>query len=98
MQFDPRTIRLGVVSHHYRDSWEWNDHLMGEADERVRAWVAAGSGSGALDAVRAALDEDLNTPEAVAAIDAAAAQGLGVSEAAALLGVDTTDPVAHFAG
>ena len=88
-QWDPRTIRLGVVSHHYRDSWEWNDRIMPEADERVRAWVAAGSGSGGLDDVRAALDHDLDTPGAVAMIDAAARSGLGVSEAAALLGLDT---------
>ena len=37
--------------------------------------------------VRAALDDDLDTPAALAAIDAAAAAGQGVSEAAALLGV-----------
>ena len=34
------------------------------------------------------LDDDLDTPGAVAAIDAAAARGAGVGEAAALLGVD----------
>jgi hypothetical protein len=33
------------------------------------------------------LDDDLDVPTAVAAIDAAAAAGLGVSEAAGLLGV-----------
>ena len=62
-------------------------------DERLRAWVAAGNGGGALDEVRAALDEDLDTPGAIEAIDRAAAKGLGVSEAAALLGVVTDRPV-----
>lgn len=91
--WDPRSIRLACIGHHYRDSWEWHDELMGAATERLSSWVAAGSGDAALDQVRAALDEDLDTPGAVAAIDAAAAKGLGVSQAAALLGVDVSRPV-----
>ena len=45
-------------------------------------------GDGALEAVRAALDDDLDTPSALAAIDAAAANGQPVRSAADLLGVD----------
>ena len=86
-EWDPRSIRLACLVHHYRESWEWHDTLMPEAEERLTAWVAAGAGDAALDEVRIALDEDLDTPAAVAAIDAAAALGLGVSRAAALLGV-----------
>jgi len=93
-QWDPRSIRLTVMDNHYRTPWEWNEQRMPTNDERLRSWVAAGNGSGALDEVRAALDEDLNTPEAIAAIDRAAARGVGVSEAAALLGVFTNRPVA----
>jgi L-cysteine:1D-myo-inositol 2-amino-2-deoxy-alpha-D-glucopyranoside ligase len=59
---------------------------MAEADERLNRWRAAGEGDGALDDVRAALDDDLDTPAAVAAIDAAT-QGSGISAAAALLGI-----------
>ena len=92
-RWDPRSIRLTCVGHHYRDSWEWHDDLLVGADERLRRWVAAGDGGGALDQVRAALDDDLDTPGAVAAIDAAVAAGRGVSEAAALLGVRTDRPV-----
>ena len=84
---DPRAIRLAVVAHHYRDSWEWNDATMPEADARLDRWLAAGEGDGALEVVRAALDDDLDTPAAVAAIDTAAAAGHGVGDAAALLGV-----------
>ncbi len=91
--WDPRSVRLACVGHHYRDGWEWHGGLLPEADERLRRWVGAGEGSGALEQVRAALDEDLDTPGAVAAIDSAAARGLGVSEAAALLGVRTGRPV-----
>ena len=92
--WDPRVIRLAVVSHHYRNPWEWDDALMPTNDDRLRSWRAAGNGSGALDEVRSALDEDLDTPGAIAAIDRAAARGVGVSEAAALLGVDVSRPVA----
>lgn len=93
-EWDPRTIRLAVVGHHYRESWEWDPALMATNQERVARWIASGVGSGALDQVRAALDEDLDTPAAIAAIDRAAASGLAVSEAALLLGVDTSSPLA----
>jgi L-cysteine:1D-myo-inositol 2-amino-2-deoxy-alpha-D-glucopyranoside ligase len=93
MLWDPRAIRLACVSHHYRNSWEWHGELMSVASERLDRWVSAGEGSSALEDVRAALDEDLDTPAAVAAIDRAAAKGLGVSDAAALLGVRTDRPV-----
>jgi L-cysteine:1D-myo-inositol 2-amino-2-deoxy-alpha-D-glucopyranoside ligase len=86
-EWDPRAIRLAVLAHHYRDSWEWDDDLMPEASERLERWQHAGSGDGALAEVRGALDDDLDTPAAVAAIDAAARSGQGVSAAAALLGV-----------
>lgn len=92
-QWDPRSIRLTVVQHHYRNSWEWNDALMPNNDERLRRWVAAGAGSAGLDRVRAALDDDLDTPGAIEIIDAVAASGRGVSEAAMLLGVDTSRSV-----
>ncbi len=92
-EFDARAIRLAIVAHHYRDSWEWNDQLMPAATARLSSWVAAGPGPAALDEVRAALDDDLDTPGAVAAIDAAASTGLGVGDAAALLGVVVARPV-----
>ncbi len=91
--WDPRAIRLACIAHHYRNSWEWNEQLMPAATERLAAWVAAGTGDAALDAVRGALDDDLDTPAAVAAIDAAVATGSGASRAAALLGVDVSRPV-----
>jgi L-cysteine:1D-myo-inositol 2-amino-2-deoxy-alpha-D-glucopyranoside ligase len=88
-QWDPMAIRLLLLEEHYRTGWEWDDTRIGRADERLQAWRAAGSGSGdaALDEVRAALDDDLDVPTAIAAIDAAVAAGHGVSDAALLLGV-----------
>ncbi len=85
--WDPGAVRLAILAHHYRFDWEWDDTLMPRAAQRLDRWRVAGEGAGALAEVRAALDDDLDTPTALAAIDQAAAAGLGVSEAAALLGV-----------
>ena len=87
-EWEPMVVRIAIVSHHYRDSWEWSTALMPAAAARLARWRAAGAGSAALDDVRDALDADLDTPAAIAAIDRAAAAGGGVSEAAALLGID----------
>ncbi len=87
-QWDPRSIRLALVAQHYRHEWEWNDAMMPAAEARLERWLVAGEGDGALDAVRSALDDDLDAPTAVAAIDDAASRGEGVSTAAMLLGVD----------
>ena len=88
-EWESMAIRLAVVKHHYRDSWEWHDDLMPEAAERLDRWRSNGQESGAdvLEEVRRRLDDDLDTPGAVAAIDDAATAGADVSAAAALLGV-----------
>ncbi len=87
-QWDPRAIRLAIIEHHYRREWEWDDDLMPRNAQRLDQWCMADTGDAALADVRAALDDDLDTPGALAAIDAAAAAGHGVGDAAALLGVD----------
>ena len=88
-EWEPMAIRLGIIEHHYRTEWEWDDELMPRSARRLEAWrAAAGGRSGdVLTAVREALDDDLDTPAAFAAIDAAAARGEDVGAAAALLGV-----------
>jgi L-cysteine:1D-myo-inositol 2-amino-2-deoxy-alpha-D-glucopyranoside ligase len=88
--WDPRAIRLAVVANHYRTPWDWDDAIMPAAADRLARWHAGGAADGdsALDAARAALDDDLDTPAAVRAIDEAADAGKDVSLAAALLGVD----------
>ena len=89
--WDTRAIRLAIVGHHYRTEWDWWDGLMDEAAERLSRWEAAGTGDGGIEEVRFALDEDLDTPRAVAALDEAAAAGRGVSSGAALLGIRLED-------
>lgn len=90
--FDVRSIRLALVANHYRTEWEWDEEIMPAAAQRLDRWVTASASAaaqdGALELVRAALDNDLDTPAAVAAIDAAVEAGAGVGDAAALLGVD----------
>jgi L-cysteine:1D-myo-inositol 2-amino-2-deoxy-alpha-D-glucopyranoside ligase len=86
-EWDPMAIRLMIVENHYRTAWEWDDTRMPRAHERLERWRRAGAGDGGLDEVRARLDDDLDTPGALAAIDAAAAAGLGVGTAAGLLGI-----------
>ena len=67
--WDSRAIRLAVLAHHYRHEWDWDDDVMPDATHRLKRWQAAAGGEGAgtgqpvLEAVRAALDDDLDTPE-----------------------------------
>jgi L-cysteine:1D-myo-inositol 2-amino-2-deoxy-alpha-D-glucopyranoside ligase len=84
---DPLTIRLAIISQHYRTSWEWRPELLEVAAERLGRWRAGGTGEAALVEVRARLDDDLDVPGALAEIDAAASKGHGVSAALGLLGL-----------
>lgn len=91
-EWDPRAIRLAIIEHHYRREWEWEPTLMPRNAARLEAWSSAARRGGAdgervIEDVRAALDDDLDTPHALATIDAAAAAGHDVRSAAALLGV-----------
>ncbi len=88
--WEPATVRLALLAHHYRHDWEWTDGDLPKAAARLSAWRRAGGGpdgEGALAAVRAALDDDLDTPLALAAVDAEASAGRDPRAAAALLGV-----------
>ena len=92
-QHDPMAIRLGLIEHHYRTEWEWDDGLMARNEARLAQWKSAAhvgdsqGDSGLLAEVRAALDNDLDSPTAVQLIDAAAKNGVAVGDSARLLGV-----------
>ncbi|HVE93393.1 MAG TPA: cysteine--tRNA ligase [Acidimicrobiales bacterium] len=86
-EWDSAAVRLAILTHHYRPGWDWTDALMPAAESRLAKWREAGAGDAVMDEVREALDDDLDTPRALAAIDDAVASGHGVSSAAALLGV-----------
>lgn len=83
-------VRLALLDQHYRDDWDWRDDLLRRAQSRLATWrstQSTGRASTVLEDVRAALDDDLNTPAALRAIDDAAHAGAHVTSAAALLGI-----------
>ena len=91
---EPAAIRLALLDH-YRSQWQWTADSLPEAQERLGAWrQAAAWASDAelpatvelLDAVRDAISEDLNAPDALAAIDAWAASVLKNAASAATEG------------
>jgi L-cysteine:1D-myo-inositol 2-amino-2-deoxy-alpha-D-glucopyranoside ligase len=88
-EWEPAAIRTAIIGHHYRTEWSWDDDLMPDALARLSAWrqSAGGYPNDVLDRVRDALDDDLDTPGAFAAMDEAAATGHDVGEAADLLGI-----------
>jgi L-cysteine:1D-myo-inositol 2-amino-2-deoxy-alpha-D-glucopyranoside ligase len=89
-------IRTALLAHHYRTDWEWTAEDMPTAALRLEAWRkatpseqpgGAGGEDPALEAVRRALDDDLDTPAALAALDDLADRGIPVDRGAELLGI-----------
>jgi L-cysteine:1D-myo-inositol 2-amino-2-deoxy-alpha-D-glucopyranoside ligase len=72
---DPRAIRLALMRHHYRAGFEWYDTDLDEGTAQLHRLVAAANASsGPAPApyarrVREALDNDLDAPKAVEALD-----------------------------
>ncbi len=103
-EWEAPAIRLALLSHHYRHDWEWTAEDMPAAASRLARWrghetlpaparpdAPGGQPHGhdaSLEAVRSFLDDDLDTPGALDALDALAAAGEPVRQGAALLGVD----------
>jgi L-cysteine:1D-myo-inositol 2-amino-2-deoxy-alpha-D-glucopyranoside ligase len=73
---DPMAIRLALLAQHYRRDWDWTDELLTSATQRLGHWreaVRLEAGINAdqtVELMRSALADDLNTPDALAAIDA----------------------------
>ncbi|MBM3687028.1 MAG: cysteine--1-D-myo-inosityl 2-amino-2-deoxy-alpha-D-glucopyranoside ligase [Actinobacteria bacterium] len=71
----PGAVRLAVLAHHYRDDWDWTETGLSEAQERIERWTRAVSldagpaWESVVDAVRAAIADDLDTPVAIRAVD-----------------------------
>ena len=59
-------VRLALLSHHYREDWEWRESDITEAGARLDRWrsAARGDGEAGLTEVRNCLDNDLDAPDA----------------------------------
>ena len=106
---DPRAVRLALMRHHYRSGFEWHDTDIDEGNALLhRLLAAAGCPDGAdpapfAERVRAAIDNDLDTPRAVDALDDLASAVLSggsspeapgvLLELGRLLGLDLTRPL-----
>ncbi|MBO3093619.1 cysteine--1-D-myo-inosityl 2-amino-2-deoxy-alpha-D-glucopyranoside ligase [Cellulomonas dongxiuzhuiae] len=79
---EPMAVRLAVLAHRYREDWEWTDEGLLAAQQRVVTWRRALAGNGGPDAgpvlagIRAAVADDLDTPRALATVDAWAVTAL----------------------
>ncbi|MCL0120187.1 cysteine--1-D-myo-inosityl 2-amino-2-deoxy-alpha-D-glucopyranoside ligase [Corynebacterium pygosceleis] len=74
---EPEAIRLGVFASGYRDDRDWSEKVLAEAERRLALWRRAaetasdtGAATELVQRVRAALADDLDTPGALAAVDA----------------------------
>ncbi|MGQ4575190.1 cysteine--1-D-myo-inosityl 2-amino-2-deoxy-alpha-D-glucopyranoside ligase [Dermabacteraceae bacterium P7006] len=81
---DPRAIRLVLLSQHYRRDWEWRDEMLVSARERLNNYrrAAAADDPETCLAVRRALRDDLDTPQALRLLDAWAQKHAPKDEAA----------------
>ena len=73
---DPMAIRLVLLARHYRTDWDYTPDLLEVATARLDRWREALSvnlgadAASTVAAVRAAVADDLDTPAALAAVDA----------------------------
>jgi len=82
-------VRLSLLSQHYRGDWTWTEDVLEGGRRRLSRYAertGASDGAALLDEVRAALDEDLDAPSALQAIDEAP-RGTDLSPSLALLGI-----------
>ena len=106
---DPRAIRLALMRHHYRAGFEWHDTDLEDGNALLHRLVAAAECPDGADPrpfaarVRDALDNDLDSPRALEALDDLASAVLSgghdtsapgvLRELGALLGLDLERPV-----
>jgi L-cysteine:1D-myo-inositol 2-amino-2-deoxy-alpha-D-glucopyranoside ligase len=77
---DPMAIRAALLDGHYRDERPWSDDALARATSRLATWREAAARPGRPDQetvteIREALADDLDTPRALLALDAWAADG-----------------------
>jgi L-cysteine:1D-myo-inositol 2-amino-2-deoxy-alpha-D-glucopyranoside ligase len=111
---DPRAIRLALLRHHYRHGFEWYHTDLEEGTALLHRLVAAATRPSGPDPrayaqrVREAIDDDLDTPHALDALDDLASAILSggddpsarsvLCELGGLLGVDLERPITDGSG
>jgi L-cysteine:1D-myo-inositol 2-amino-2-deoxy-alpha-D-glucopyranoside ligase len=106
---DPRAIRLALLRHHYRHGFEWFDTDLEEGTALLHRLLAAAERPAGPDPrpfaqrIRDAIDDDLDTPRALDALDDLASAILSggedpsahdvLCELAQLLGIDLERPI-----
>jgi len=91
-RFDADSIRVTLLRHHYRESWEYSEAELTDAarwvadlQKAASAAVKVGTGPGR---IRAALEEDLDTPRALQLLEESVRTGdAGWPAAAEMLGL-----------
>lgn len=84
-KIDPMAVRLGLLSGHYREDRPWTANVLSEAEARLARWrsavevAAAPPADDLIARLRDHLSNDLDTPRALAAVDAWADAALSVS-------------------
>ena len=74
-EHDPRAIRLALLSHHYREGFEWFDGDIDKGEAMLKRMLEAASCShgpdseNLLNEVREAIDDDMDLPKACQLID-----------------------------
>lgn len=91
---EPDAIRAAILANHYRGGWCWSNDLIDEAQARLKRWTSArvGDSPHVTDRVRAALDADLDTPQALDVLDEAVEADEPIGDAARLLGFRFAEP------
>jgi L-cysteine:1D-myo-inositol 2-amino-2-deoxy-alpha-D-glucopyranoside ligase len=88
---EPAALRIALLAHRYRDDWSWSEDEGRSAAARLERWRAAlalrtgPQATPVVEGVRRALADDLDTPGALAVVDA---------WASAQLSAGGTDPLA----
>jgi L-cysteine:1D-myo-inositol 2-amino-2-deoxy-alpha-D-glucopyranoside ligase len=106
---DPRAIRLALMRHHYRHGFEWFDTDLEDGTALLHRLLAAAERPAGPDPrpfaerVRNAIDDDLDTPRALDALDDLASAILSggddpsahdvLCELGQLLGIDLERPI-----
>ena len=97
-EFSGEALRLALLTTHYRQPLDFSKAGVEQAKKKLDGWYrkVAGGTAAAPDSVQAALEDDLNTPQAIAPLERLS--GADLKAGGALLGLLQQDPEVWFKG